>query len=130
MNNKWPVQLKAAFFLLVFVLNTIAVTACAIGMDKSATPDRQAIVQTHSHGHHPASDKNDCCSGRMAEITKADKAIPQTIQPAGPVFLTAALYCNTVVPLSTQTSTVNNYYLNRYYPPIPDILIAIRSFRI
>jgi hypothetical protein len=145
MNKAFSIQLKAAFLVLVFGLNTVVGFACAIGIDMGFNADHHHTEATanhvHAHGTHHHHHKNghghshakdNCCKGKVAKISQADKAVPQTAKLISPVFFVAfaATYYNIGISPYTQIDTSIKYFVRSYHPPIPDIRIAIQSFQI
>ncbi len=120
--------------MLVFALNAVISISCAagIGMGYNSTHHLEVVVKEHRHGHTPIPAKEDCCSNTLTKLTQAEKTVPEVTRFIDPIFFTApvATYYNAAILLLTHINTVNKYYLHRYHPPIPDICIAIRSFRI
>jgi ABC-type nickel/cobalt efflux system permease component RcnA len=150
------IQLKAAFLLIVFSLNTIIGFACAVGLDMGfnshhheeevtkATVHIQADGKNHHHkseanerhdekvkDHHETSDKDNCCNDHVTKIVQQDKAIASSISIISPVFFTtliASFY--TINLLNSLIDTHVRYFIRSHHPPIPDIRIAIQSFQI
>lgn len=112
------IQLKAAFLLMVFSLNTIIGFACSVGIDMGFNTKHhhdeeatEAAVHVHADGkkhihhkeaskhhhdeavgdHHKSKgDKDNCCNDGVMKITQLDKAVPQTMSIAlHPIFFTA-----------------------------------------
>jgi hypothetical protein len=150
MKRNLSIQLKAAFLLIVFGLNTVVGFACAVGLDMSFNTshhhdDEATEVSLHVHAdgkrhHHEEAErkqtgndkKNDCCNDKVVKLSQVDKAIPQTAKLLSPVFFTAfiAVYHNINISSTSQVSIANKYYVLGHHPPIPDIRIAIQSFQI
>ena len=157
MKNNISIQLKAAFLIIVFSLNTIIGFACAIGIDMGFNAahhhDEDAIeVSTHIHAdgkkhihhnetgkhHDEAGDqhkskggKDDCCNDKVIKISQLDKSVPQ-LTAVNPVFFTtfiSSFYNPDILFVSQQNISIK-YFVRSYHPPIPDIRIAIQSFQI
>jgi hypothetical protein len=152
------IQLKAAFLLIVFSLNTIIGFACAVGLDmgfnsnhhQKEVPDIPIHVHAdgkqHQHhnevkNHHEETNKHlqketndgdNCCHDKVMQIAQQDKAIAQSISITSPVFFTALIssfYNVDALPSNGADSHVK-YLVRRHHPPIPDIRVAIQSFQI
>ncbi len=146
------IQLKAAFLLTVFALNTLVGFACAVGLDmgfnsshhhdEEATEvhvhadgtkhQHHAKAATHHHDSKDASKKDDCCNEKVVKISQEDKALPQAHTIINPVFFSAfvASYYNIDIFYPSQVTASTRYFVRSYHPPISDIRIAIRSFQI
>ncbi len=143
------IQLKAAFLLIVFSLNTIIGFACAVGInmgfnshhhDDEATEVTEHIhADGKKHEHHEADhnhkskdDNDNCCHDKVIKISQVDKAIPQPVTAINPVFFTTFIssFYNIDVLFSFQQNVSIKYFARSHHPPIPDIRIAIQSFQI
>ena len=149
-------QLKAAFLLIVFSLNTVIGFACAIGIDlgydskhhhdNEATETAihvHADGKKHNHdydadnGHHKADnhksgdDKDSCCHDKVTKFSQLDKAIPQS-SADNTIFFTAFIssFYNIDILVASQITKSTKYFVRGHHPPIPDILIAIQRFQI
>ncbi len=158
MNKNISIQLKAAFLIIVFSLNTIIGFACAIGIDMGFNTTHHhgnettaATVHIHKDGkkhfhhkeaakhhdevsnHHKAKDtKDNCCNDKVIKITQLDKSVPQYIGALNPVFFTtfvSSFYYFDIL-YTSQLSPSIKYFVRSHHPPIPDIRIAIQSFQI
>jgi len=153
MKRNIAIQLKTAFLLLVFGLNTMVGFACAIGVDMGFNTSHhhneatEVSIHVHSdgkkHAHHDqtpkhhhdnqsTSKKGDCCNDKVVNLIQTDKAVPQSNTIINPVFITAFVvtYFNIDLLYSSQASTSIKYFVRSYHPPISDIRIAIQSFQI
>ena len=151
MKRNSSIQLKAAFLLAVFGLNTAVGFTCAIGMGMGFNAhhhDEEATeVHVHAdgkkHEHHneakkphhdekDASKKDDCCNDKVVKLSQADKAIPQSNILINPGFFSAFIssYYNIDIFYPSQVTTSTRYFVRSYHPPITDIRIAIQSFQI
>lgn len=82
--------------------------------------------------HSPINGKDGCCKDIVLKISKADKAVPQTIQLSNKIMYVA------FVPVSYSFAELHhspipassNCFFYGHHPPIADIRIAIRSFQI
>ena len=157
MNKNISIQLKAAFLIIVFSLNTIIGFACAIGIDMGFNSTHhhneeatEVTIHIHAdgkkHEHHNKTEKHheeeinhdkannnkdNCCHDKVIKITQVDKSIPQSLTAINPVFFTTFIpsFYNTD-PLFTSQSRSIKYFVRNYHPPILDIRIAIQSFQI
>ena len=156
MNNNIYIQLKAAFLIIVFSLNTIIGFTCAVGINMGFNPshhhdekvsegkmdvDLDKIKDEHhsevSTYHYEASNhkqnngEDDCCNDKVLKITQLDKAVPQSLSVTNPVFFTIFISCfRNINPLFTSRIASIRYFVRSHHPPIPDIRIAIQSFQI
>lgn len=151
------IQLKSAFLLTVFSLNTIIGFACAVGLDMGFNSHHhrqeavEAAVHVHSDGkehhhnhkakeHHDeivrdnqhANDKDNCCNGGVIKFQQVDKNVAASFGLINPVFLNALLtsFYNIDILSSNNRISAIKYFVRRHQPPIPDIRIAIQSFQI
>ncbi len=149
------IQLKALFLLTVFALNTVVGFACNLGVDmgfnKRNHPTEKANVPatTHIHAngkkhiHHnkkvdnhqenkKTSGKNGCCKDAVVKFQNVDKALSQNIKVSldAPVFVAiiSTFYC--IDALKINNNYPEKHYTRFFYPPPPDIRIAIQSFQI
>ena len=149
------IQLKAAFLLIVFSLNTIIGFACAIGLDMGFNSNHHAEEVTDSaihvhadgkqHQHHnevknhheeadnhlhkTTNDEDNCCHDKVTQIAQQDKAITPSISIISPVFFTTVVASFYNLNLLNSYSYIR-YFIRSHHPPIPDIRIAIQSFQI
>ena len=150
------IQLKAAFLLMAFSLNTIIGFACAVGLDMGynshhheeeatkATVHIHADGKKHQHNkatehhdekvkdYHETNDKDNCCNDHVTKIVQQDKAIASSITITIPIFFTAFIagFYNADALLSTGVDSHIKYFVRSHHPPIPDIRTAIQSFQI
>jgi hypothetical protein len=149
MKRKKPIQLKAAFLLIVFSLNTIIGFACAVGLNmgfNSHHHEQSAIEATENHHHDKShhhdeadvshqktnNDKDNCCNDEVMKFQQVDKNIATSFSLISPVFFTsflASFYHIDLLSSNDRISTIK-YFVRRHHPPIPDIRIAIQSFQI
>lgn len=144
------IQLKAAFLIFIFSLNTVIGFACAVGMDMGFNASHhhdemamEAAMHSHTDGnkysshndndHHTSKDgKDNCCNDQVIKFTQIDKSVPQSIKTISPIFLIAfvsAWYDNDILYTSYSNKSIR-YFVRSYHPPIADIRIAIHSFQI
>jgi hypothetical protein len=151
-----PIQLKAAFLLMVFSLNTIIGFACAVGLDMGFNSHHheqevaEAPVHVHASGEehhhnnkakehhdenvkdHHANDKDNCCNDEVMKFQQVDKNVATSFSLINPVFFTsflASVYNIDILSSNNRISDIK-YFVRRHQPPIPDIRIAIQSFQI
>ncbi len=155
MKSILTIQLKAAFLLIVFSLNTVIGFACVIGIDmgfnshhheddeataaaihvhaggKKHIHDNEADDRHHKAGNHKSGDdKDNCCHDKVTQFSQLDKAILQS-SADNPVFLTAFIsFYNIDILVASQITKNTKYFVRGHHPPIPDILIAIQRFQI
>lgn len=160
MKRNQSIQLKAAFLLMVFSLNTLVGFACSIGInmgfntkhhheeatDASAYihPDGKKTLHInepskHHHeeaenDHHTSkSDKDNCCNDGVMKFTQIDKAVPPSVNIIfHPLFFTAFIssFYYNDVLYPSSESVSIKHFVRSYHPPIADIRIAIQSFQI
>jgi hypothetical protein len=157
-TNK-SIQLKAAFLLIVFSLNTIVGFACAVSIDiefNSSPHHDDEVTETSMQVHldekkhihqneatkhhdeagndnHKSKDGEDsCCNDKVIQIAKLDKSVPQSLSVINPIiFLTiVSAFYNSEILFSSQVTPSIKYFVQNYHPPIFDIRLAIQSFQI
>jgi hypothetical protein len=149
MNRKKSIQLKAAFLLIAFSLNTVIGFACAVGLDMgfNSHHHQENAIETEGIPHHDKSnhhddadvhhhqtnnDKDNCCNDGAMKFQKVDKALSSSVTLINPVFFTsflASFYNIHILSSSNKTAEIK-YFVRSHHPPIPDIRIAIQSFQI
>ena len=143
------IQIKAAFLLIAFSLNTIIGFACAVGMNmdfNSHHHEEEAAISESSHhhsgvnhhhdesvkDHHQSNVPDNCCHDKVTKIAQVDKAVPQAFSiSVNYLFLSAlasAFYH--IDALNAVRASQFRYFVRSHHPPIPDIRIAIQSFQI
>lgn len=154
------IQLKAAFMLFVFSLNTAVGFACAVGVDMGFNskghhdePLAPAVhvhangkkhvhnkdkghthdKKGHSHATAPESEDN-CCKGKVVKLEQSDKSRPVSIVglviPKAYPVLQASFYQFNVSIYKPDIEKDVKQFVRCHHPPIPDIRIAIQSFQI
>lgn len=137
MHNKFTIQLKAAFLLVVFSLNSIMGFGCSIGLKlgynrshHTETVDHCGVMQTQTPDS-PVQDE-DCCKDEVVKFTLLDKSVCTTIKVDAPAQFTldvATAYF--LEAWNAQHVSTSHYYVRSDHPPIStDIRIAIQSFQI
>ncbi|CAN5348166.1 hypothetical protein BH09BAC2_BH09BAC2_15440 [soil metagenome] len=92
----------------------------------------------HNKPHHQeeanktGNGKDDCCNNYVKNFEQLDKSIPGTVSILYPVFITTFGASNYNFNVFPYTNFVSNKkpFVRGHHPPIPDICIAIQSFRI
>jgi len=146
MKENLSIQLKAAFLLLVFSLNTMIGFACAIGIDmgfNTAHHHEEDAVITHAGTYHHTKADNDphtskdgkdnCCNDKVIKFAQVDKSLPQSLNTGiNAVFFTAFVssFYNIDVLQDANVIPSLKYFVQGYHPPIPDIRLEIQSFQI
>lgn len=143
------IQIKAAFLLIAFSLNTIIGFACAIGMNmdfNSHHHEEEGTISETSHhhstanhhhdesvkDHHQSKDADNCCHDKVTKIAQVDKAVPQPFSISVNYLFLSAL-ASTFYHIDTLNgvrASQFKYFVRSHHPPIPDIRIAIQSFQI
>jgi hypothetical protein len=140
LKKKLSIQIKTSLLLFVFLLNTMVVSACSLGMDmKFSSNHHDDIISSSSNHHHEKevshheNDKDNCCKDEVSKIIKGDKIVQQSFDYkllTLPLFTlpNATYFLGSVnsFPINTKTT----YAVWRYRPPISDIRISIQSFQI
>ena len=158
MKRKISIQIKAAFLLIVFSLNTVIGFACAVGIDMGFNSthhhDEEATetsIHVHADGkkhihhheatkHHDEADndhkskdgKDNCCHDKVTQFTQLDKSVPQSLSVINPIFFITfvSAFHNSEILFPSQVTPNIKYFVRSHHPPIPDIRIAIQSFQI
>lgn len=153
MNRSRAIQIKAAFLILVFSLNTVIGLACALGVDMGFNTmhhhDEEATETVHVHPdgkkhiHHQAAgkdhhqkksnnDEGNCCNNHVTTFSTLDKCVPRSVSVSYPIFFTALVsaFYNADIFSSSQSAPNVKYFVRSHHPPITDIRIAIKSFQI
>jgi peptide subunit release factor RF-3 len=145
--------------LFVFILNTIVVFACSLGMDMkfNSNHHHEKTASSVSHHHesdvehhekkasnapshhqenqvnHHENDKDNCCKDEAVKFAKYDKLNSQASHTEiNPIFFPALLtnFYNLNILESGSNIYINKFVVLRHHPPIRDIRIAIQSFQI
>jgi hypothetical protein len=146
MKQNTSIQLKAAFLLIVFSINTMISLACSVGIDicccnGSDHEETELITHEISCHHHDEAVKDhkskgacedDCCNENAVRFSQADKSLPQCVACFNVVSFTAliSIFYNIDVLHTFKSSTSIRYFVRSHHPPIPDIRLAIQSFQI
>ncbi|TAJ47387.1 MAG: hypothetical protein EPO58_15935 [Chitinophagaceae bacterium] len=151
MKGNRSIQIKAAFLLMVFSLNTLVGFACSVGLKMGFnTPhhgkEAEAKVHIHKDGkkhvhksdavkdHHAktanTSKKDDCCKEKVVKLQTEDKNFQYAkTNTSAPVYIVPG---NFLTSLSFKIVQPNlpEYIACQFHPPPRDIRIAIQSFQI
>ncbi len=158
MNQNISIQLKAAFLIVVFSLNTIIGFACAIGIDMGFNifhhheeEETEAVIHIHKDGkkhvhqevakhhdeadndHHKKDSKDNCCNDKVIKFNEVDKSSSHSFNAGvNPIFFTTFLasFYSIDIFYKSYVNTGSNYFVRSHHPPIPDIRIEIQSFQI
>lgn len=158
MNRNSGIQRKAAFLLIVFLLNTVVGFACSVGMemgtveshhhsqrDKDHHHDHEdgqkeehsSSISDHSsnHDHSSKTEKttDDCCTDQVQKIERADKLSPPVVEFSSyQPFYTLIFPNYFLVEASVSALEISRpkHPDRDYHPPISDIRIALQSFQI
>ena len=159
MKRGRSIQIRAAFLMIVFSLNTVIGFACAIGIDMGFNTQHhheeeeiEAVVHVHADGkkhiHHEAAkhheepdndhhkskdDKDGCCNDKVMKFNEVDKSASHSLNASiSPIFFTIFLasFNDVNIFYTSYVDTNIKYFVRSHHPPIPDIRIAIQSFQI
>lgn len=146
------IQLKAAFLLIVFSLNTMVGFACSIGVDMGFNTSHHSghaakasvhihkdgkkhdhkleAGKKHTHKHsETASKKDDCCKEKVVKLQTSDKALTHAQATVHtPVFIVSSFF--QFLSFNTVKGVPQKYIAYQFHPPPYDIRIAIQSFQI
>ena len=152
MKEKISIQLKAAMLLIVFSLNTIIGFACALGVDMSFNSkhhkeeqliktsvhvhangnkhDHHNKVNKHSQGEKKSNKKDDCCNDKVVKIQSAEKNITLKTVIASPAFVAIVNTFFGVDLFTVINAFPQKNIIRFFYPPPPNILVAIQKFQV
>ena len=153
MKRNISIQVKATFLMMVFALNTVVGFACAVGVDMGFNSSRHhdeevtgISVHNHTGGenqqhqhktntlHHEkkANSKGDCCNDKVIKFQSLDKSLNQNAKASvdAPVFAAIISTFLAIDVFKISMAYPPKYKIRFFYPPPPDIRIAIRSFQI
>jgi hypothetical protein len=153
MSVKSSIQVKAAYLLLVFSLNTIVGFACAAGLDMGFNAkhrhhhddDHVSFTRVSNHQefltqHHEeelnknykSTDDDNCCNNGVVKLSQSDKLLTHVVSasietPVSLVLLHSLylFYLNPTAEISRQIRVFRRGFFNS-----PDIRVSIRSFQI
>ena len=151
MKNKNFIRFTALILFLVFSLNTVLGFACAMGMGLTTShhDDAATEVSDHvdadgkKHQHHKeanrqhhdkknTSKKDDCCNDKVIKFQSLDKNLNQNTKTGieAPVFVAIISTFLAIDGFKIVKTHPPKYKDRFFYPPTPDIRIAIQSFQI
>ena len=154
MKGNISIQLKAAFLIIVFSMNTVIGFTCAIGLDmgfnsKHHHDDDEEATEISVHGngkkhqhhdeetkhHHDSkedSEKGGCCNDGVIKFQNLEKNLNQnnTLVIYAHVFATILSDFWNVNILNCAKALPKQYKASVFHPPPTDILIAIQRFQI
>lgn len=147
MKIKLSIQLKAAFLIIVFGLNTAVGFACAMGIDFNAAHKNEAVkVHVHADGkkhHHnkPGKSqqqkkeqhkKDDCCTDKVIKFQNLDKNITQGFKNffAAPILVPVVSNLFDNNNFNTLPVAPAKYVVRNFHPPPSSILVIIHRFQI
>jgi hypothetical protein len=155
MNRNTSIKLKAAFLLTVFALNMVLAFACSVGVKMGYNNQHHhetvTVKTTHAHKHGPDTRaphneqaspshhhgngnpaKDDCCAENALKLQTEDKKLQQIQSTTlkAPVFVAFLSLFLGVELAPVQIKSGTKYLFPQYYPPPPDIRLAIQSFQI
>ncbi|AOM78716.1 hypothetical protein [Pedobacter steynii] len=126
MNRNSGIQRKAAFLLIVFLLNTVVGFACSVGMEMGA-------VEHHHHSSKAEKAADDCCTDKVQKIERTDKLSPPVVEFSSyQPFYTLIFPNYFLVEASVSALEISRpkHPDRDYHLPISDIRIALQSFQI
>lgn len=151
MKRNTSIQLKAAFLIFIFGLNTVVGFACAMGMsfNSSHHHDEEAKISVHiradekKHEHHNKTaarhhheekesskkEKDDCCNSKVIKFQYLDK----NLNPNAKTVINNPVFASNLSPIfniNILKTVPQKYLLRNFHPPPPDIRVAIQSFQI
>ena len=158
MKNNISIQIKAAFLLLVFGLNTVIGFACAVGVDMGfntahhhskdagatsvhvhANGKKHAHHNKAAHRHRHDDNKNDrekggCCKDVVIRFSQTDKSVRQAGSLLHPIIFGTVINSFLIPGIFYQSHIAEKekYFVREHPPPppVPDIRIVIQSFQI
>ena len=125
----------------------------SIHIHKDGKPHTHSKQTVHNHGKHKHTGKhhsgsrpnklspdkssvtksgnNNCCTDDVVQFEKIDKSVPNSAITAHPLFVASFVYVfyDTILPNSDIVKNIRQF-VRSYHPPIPNIRIAIQSFKI
>lgn len=154
MEKSISIQLKAAFLIIVFSMNTVIGFACAMGVDMGFNSkhhheeDEEATetsvhVDGKEHQHHDEetkhhhdskedSEKSGCCNDGVIKFQNLEKNLNQNNTQVIYAYVFATILSNFWgINIFNCAKALPQHYKPRvFHPPPPDILIAIQCFQI
>jgi ABC-type nickel/cobalt efflux system permease component RcnA len=154
MQKSISIQLKAAFLIMVFSMNTIIGFACALGIDmgfnskhhhdddEEATEasvhidgkEHQHHQEETKHHHHSKEDseKDGCCNDGVIKFQNLEKNLNQKNSTViySQLFATIVSTLWSINIFNSGKPLPQQYKASVFHPPPTDILIAIQRFQI
>ena len=133
-------------------MNTVVGLACSVGYDMSFNSKHHDEEQTtkapihvhanghkhqhnneankHKHAEKKANEKDDCCNDKVVKFQNIEKNItPKTIIDA-PAFVAILSVFIGIELYNVSKAFPHKNIVPFFYPPPPDILIAIQKFQV
>ncbi len=140
-------KLKAVFFLVVFMLNTLVGFGCSILMGNEghehSHQEHQHLASSHHHhtDHSPdgaysnlkiTSTANSCCKTLVNDFLIQGKLIPDyaKLNLKAPALVPFGFNYTFIQEEKIINADQQNTDQHQYHPPHPDIRISIQSFQI
>jgi hypothetical protein len=154
MKGNISIQLKAAFLIIVFSMNTFIGFACAMGVDmgfnsKHHHDDEEEATEVlvhvdgkehqhhddketkHHHDSKEESEKGGCCNDGVIKFQNLEKNLNQNNTPIYTHVLATILSNFWSINIFNCTKDLpQQYKVSVFHPPPIDILIAIQRFQI
>ena len=152
------IKIKAALLLVVFSLNTVVSTACAMGLNLDFNSSHHVLEATESaihihaggekHDHemdeankasgstafhydnYTASQKDNCCTEELMQFQQLAKNLSAKTSIDMPVFVAIISTFLGIDIFKSVRVPSKKYSVQYFHPPQPDIRIAIQSFQI
>lgn len=153
MEKSISIQLKAAFLIIVFSMNTVIGFACAMGVDMGFNSkhhheedEESTEISVHVNGqqqhqdeeskhHHDSkkdSEKGGCCNDGVIKFQNLEKNLNQNNIQVIYAYVFATILSNfwSINIFNCAKAFPQHYKARVFHPPPPDILIAIQCFQI
>ena len=153
MRRNISIQLKAASLLIVFATNTVMGFACAIGInmgfntkhhDDGVATDTPVHVHADGKMHHHHKDANTqhnladkkfpekggCCNEKVVKFQNVEKNLVAKTIINAPAFVAIVSTFLGIELHNIYKSEPQKNLIRFFYPPPPDILIAIQKFQV
>ena len=154
MKGNISIQLKAAFLIIVFSMNTVIGFACSMGIDMGFNTTHHheeevtvAPVHVHADGkkhqnhvevskhHHDSkeeAEKGGCCNDKVINFQTLDKNLAQNanIAISAPEFVPFLSNFFGIDIFKPSLVFHQKHIVRFFHPPPPDIRVLIRSFQI
>lgn len=154
MKGNISIQLKAAFLIIVFSMNTVIGFACALGVDmgfnsKHHHDDDEEVTEVsvhvdgkehqhhdeetkHHHDSKEDSEKDGCCNDGVIKFQNLEKNLNQNNTQVIYAYVFSTILSNfwSINIFNCVKALPQRYKARVFHPPPPDILIAIQCFQI